>query len=508
MLDASVGGGKTAVNRAGSRVRRPPRTLGVVLVRIQAQVQAAGHRGRRRLVVVLVQTRQRFRSSLARRDDGGGVGGRGVDGASDVLRDGMIRPGRGTAQGRGVLRDERFEGERRGKLHRTRRLDHSHRERRRGWGGLRSRRGVSVSRVFVTPAAIASRRLCSPGRRLVPEPLEVHHEHPGQPHDPPNERRGRAVAPVSLARTLQHLGGEKPVEQRRELDVGGLVVEGAFRKLDGEVPEGLVPHARVPARLARQRRGDRRGEVPARGAQGPVQRHHALRFGRVQPTGRVRRRHLLLQRIQALAQKLVRVVLPVTRVVRVPALHRGLHLRRGENRGGTSRRGEGRGRGRRLRRRRRRSHLGALVRRPPRRHQPAHGAVHGPVVEPPVRQRLRLRRARELLQPAEHLQRGVEVAGISQIPQTRGARHRTSGDRRGAFGVHPGDRGRGFGLGRGEGVGEGVGRPLRRGGRVCDVVGVPERIGGPRPGLGPRQPALGGRVGRRRRGPVGAGGLP
>ena len=49
--------------------------------------------------------------------------------------------------------------------------------------------------------------------------------------------------------------------------------------------------------------------------------------------------------------------------------------------------------------------------------------------------------------------------------------------------------------------------PPRALGAACDVTGIPERIGGSLPGLGPRQPALGGRVGRRR-GPVGAGGLP
>ena len=158
----------------------------------------------------------------------GGVGGRGVDGASDLGGDSMVRPGRGTAQVRGVLHDERFEGELRGKIHPTRHLE--------------------LFKVRLVEA----------------EPIEVYHEHPGQPHDAANVRRGRAVAPVLLAIFLHRLGGEKPAEQRRELDVSA--VAGTLRERDGDVLEGLVTDALGPALLARRRPDDLGGEVRARGA--------------------------------------------------------------------------------------------------------------------------------------------------------------------------------------------------------------------------------------------------
>ena len=441
---ASVDGGKTAVVvrvgvSARGRVRRPLRTLGVVLVEVQVQVQATGHRGRRRLVVVLVQTvlLERFRSSLACGDDGGGVGGRRADGRTTSAATGWFDRGGGPAQGRGVLPDERFEGEPRGKLHRTRHLDHSYRERRRGGGGLRLRRGVSFPsrRAFSSSPPPRAAAVVPPVVRTYLNRLRCTTSTLGS-----LTMRRTSVADVPSHPSLSHLrssvsGVKNPSSNDASspsADPSGAELSGSS---DGEVPEGLVPHARVPARLARQRRGDRSGEVPARGAQGCVQRHHALRFGSLEPTVRVAAvtsssnasRHSHKNSCASCC--------------RLPASARACAAPwssppPGERTvGGSKRRGEDEVAGVDSAAAAAARVLRALVRRPPRRHQPAHGAVYGPVVEPPSASGFALRRARELLQPAEHLERGVEVTRVAQIPQTRGARHRTSGDRRGAFGV-------------------------------------------------------------------------
>ena len=294
------------------------RTLRVVLV---LEVEAPGYRGGRGGV-----HRGQGGSSL-----GGHGGGERRRRFGDSRRRKVGGPRRGTAQRRvrlnpGVLLTayESLEGESLGKLHGPGHLDHAHGERR--------RRLFVRTRVFIVGFTAAADRLRPPRLPHVPEPLEVHNEHPRQPHDLPREHRVCPVASALLALAFQRLGREEPGQQRGEIR-GRSPVLG---ELDGEVAERLVARALVPARLARQRRGHRGGEVPARGAQGPVQRHDLVDVSGClrardpfldESASVVRGCHLLLEGVQALAQELVRVVLLVTHVVRVPALHRGLHLR-------------------------------------------------------------------------------------------------------------------------------------------------------------------------------------
>ena len=227
----------------------------------------------------------------------GGVGGRGVDGASDLGGDSMVRPGRGTAQVRGVLHDERFEGELRGKIHPTRHLE--------------------LFKVRLVEA----------------EPLEVHNEHPRQPHDLPRAPRVSQSHPPFSHLRLQRLGREEPGQQRGEIAWTFPRPRGARRR-GGGTSRGACTRPRTPRTSTSRptavvkflRVGHKvlcRGTILSMflDVSGP---------GILFSTSRPRSYAAVTSSSRAsrtLAQELVRVVLLVTHVVRVPALHRGLHLR-------------------------------------------------------------------------------------------------------------------------------------------------------------------------------------
>ena len=105
-------------------------------------------------------------------------------------------------------------------------------------------------------------------RILESEPFEVHDEHPRQSNDAPGERRAYPLAPVTLAPSLERFRREESSEERVERR--GRLPGG---KVHGEVPERLESLRDVAARVARQRRANRGGEVTTRRAQRSMQRN-------------------------------------------------------------------------------------------------------------------------------------------------------------------------------------------------------------------------------------------
>ena len=96
----------------------------------------------------------------------------------------------------------------------------------------------------------------------------MHDEHPRQSNDAPGERRAYPLAPVTRAPSLERFRREESSEERVERR--GRLPGG---KVHGEVPESLESLRDVAARVARQRRANRGGEVTTRRAQRSMQRN-------------------------------------------------------------------------------------------------------------------------------------------------------------------------------------------------------------------------------------------